>query len=179
MNRVKEKYQNEVVPALKAKYNYKSAMQVPKLKKVVLNMGVGEAVSNNKVMEFAEYSLTQISGQKPVQTKAKKAIANFKLREGQAIGCMVTLRGERMFAFLDRLFSIALPRERDFKGTPKRGFDGKGNYNLGLRGQIIFPEINIEKLDKERGLNVTFVTSAASNDECYDLLAGLGMPFRK
>ena len=179
MNRVRKKYQETAVPALMQKFEYKNTMQVPKLKSIVLNTGMGEAVQNSKAMEFAQYALTQISGQKPVVRRAKKSIANFKLREGMPIGCCVTLRGERMYDFLDRLITVALPRVRDFRGVPKKGFDGRGNYTMGLKEQIVFPEINMDKLDKIRGLNITFVTSAKSDDEGRALLGQLGLPFRK
>lgn len=179
MSRVRDQYEKQVVPALKAEYKYKSAMQVPKLKKIVLNMGVGECTSNSKVIEYAEYALTQMSGQKPVITRAKKSIAAFKLRQGMPIGCAVTLRGARMYAFFDRLVSVALPRVRDFRGIPKKGFDGRGNYTLGLKENIVFPEVNIDRLDKVRGVDVTFVTSAESDEQGRALLTQLGLPFRK
>ncbi len=179
MNRLYDTYKDTIVPALMKEFGFKSPMQVPKLKKIVLNAGVGEAVANSKAIEYAEYAMTQISGQKPVVTKSKKAIANFKLKENQAIGCMVTLRGERMYSFLDRLISVALPRVRDFRGTPKRGFDGRGNYTLGIKEQIVFPEVVMDRLDKIRGMDITFVTSAQTDDEGRALLTHLGMPFRK
>ncbi len=179
MNRIAKKYQDEVVGKLKEKFQYSSVMQVPKLEKIVLNCGVGEAVANSKAVEFAEYALRQMSGQKPVVTRAKKSIASFKLREGMPIGCKVTLRGHRMYDFLDRLISVALPRVRDFRGTPTRGFDGKGNYTLGVKEQIVFPEVDLDKLDKIRGLDITFVTTANSDDEGRALLDELGIPFRK
>ncbi|MCB0336786.1 MAG: 50S ribosomal protein L5 [Bdellovibrionales bacterium] len=179
MSRLADLYKNEVAPALMKQFGYTSVMQVPKLEKVVLNAGLGEAVQNSKVMEFAVYGLTQISGQKPVVTKARKSIAGFKLREGMPIGCMVTLRKERMFDFIDRLVSVALPRVADFRGIPKKGFDGRGNYTMGMKEQIVFPEIDIDKLDKIRGLDVTFVTSAKTDEEGRALLEKLGLPFRK
>jgi large subunit ribosomal protein L5 len=178
MNRLYEKYKSEVIPAFMNEFGYSSVMQVPTLKKIVINTGVGEAISNSKAMDYAVYGLTQISGQKPVVTKAKKSIAAFKLREGMPLGCMVTLRKKRMYEFLDRLISVALPRVRDFRGTPKKGFDGRGNYTLGIKEQIIFPEISMDKLDKIRGMDITFVTSAKTDDEGRALLAKLGMPFR-
>jgi large subunit ribosomal protein L5 len=179
MSRIKERYREKVVPELMKEFGYKNQMSVPKLQKIVLNAGVGESVANSKAMEFVVYGLTQISGQKPVVKKAKKSIANFKLREGMPIGCMVTLRRDRMYDFFDRLVTVALPRVRDFKGTPKRGFDGRGNYTLGIREQIVFPEIDMDKLDRIRGLNITFVTSAKTDDEGKALLKNLGIPFRK
>lgn len=179
MTRIGDRYKDEVVPALMKEFGYSSIMQVPRLEKVVLNTGLGEAVTNSKVMEFAIYGLTQISGQKPVVTKAKKSIAGFKLREGMPIGCMVTMRKNRMYDFLDRLISVALPRVADFRGIPKKGFDGRGNYTMGIKEQIVFPEIDIDKLDKIRGVDVTFVTSAKTDEEGKALLEKLGLPFRK
>jgi large subunit ribosomal protein L5 len=179
MSRVYDLYKEKVVPALMEEFKYSSPMQVPKLVKVVLNTGLGEAVNNSKAVQYAEYALTQISGQKAVVTRAKKSIAAFKLREGIPIGCMVTLRKERMYEFLDRLFSIALPRLRDFRGVPRKGFDGRGNYTMGVKEQIVFPEIEIERLDRIRGLDITFVTTATTDDEARALLTHLGMPFRK
>ena len=180
MSRLKEKYNKEVVTKLKDEFKYKSAMQVPKLQKIVINCGYGnESVNNPKVAQFVEYALTQITGQKPVITKSRKAIAAFKLREGLAVGCMVTLRQERMWSFLDRLISVALPRVRDFRGIPKKGFDGRGNYTMGVKENIIFPEVDMEKLDKVRGFDVTFVTSAKDDTESQALLTHLGLPFRK
>jgi large subunit ribosomal protein L5 len=176
--RLRERYRAEVAPALMRELAYSNLMAVPRLEKIVLNMGVGEAVQNPKVIESAVEELTAIAGQKPVVTRAKKAISNFKLREGMPIGAMVTLRGERMYEFLDRLVSIALPRVRDFKGVPDRSFDGRGNYSLGLREQVIFPEINLDKVDKIRGLTIVICTSARSDAEGKALLRGLGMPFR-
>ena len=179
MTRLLEKYEKEIVPKLQAEFGFSSAMQIPKLKKIVLNMGMGEAVQNQKTMEFAQYALTQIAGQKPVVTRSKKSIAGFKLREGLPIGCKVTLRGQRMYEFLDRLISVALPRVKDFRGISRKGFDGRGNYSMGLREQIVFPEINIDKLDKVRGLNITFTTTAATDGQGIALLEHFGMPFRK
>ncbi|MCB0351961.1 MAG: 50S ribosomal protein L5 [Bdellovibrionales bacterium] len=179
MKRVKERYEESVIPALKKQFSYSSPMQVPRLEKIVLNCGVGETTANSKAMEFATYALTQISGQKPLVTRAKKSIATFKLREGLAIGAKVTLRGKRMYDFLDRLITVALPRVRDFRGTPRKGFDGRGNYTLGIKEQIVFPEVNLDKLDKVRGMDVTFVTTARTDDEGRALLEGMGLPFRK
>lgn len=180
MSRLKAKYQETVVPQLKEEFKYKSPMQVPKLEKIVLNCGYGsESVNNPKVAQYVEYALAQISGQKPVITKSRKAIAAFKLREGLAVGCMVTLRKERMWSFLDRFISVALPRVRDFRGVPKKGFDGKGNFTMGVRENIIFPEVEVDKLDKIRGFDVTFVTTAKNDEESKALLTHLGMPFRK
>lgn len=179
MNRLYEHYKTTVVPELMKEFSYSSRMKVPRLEKIVLNCGVGEMTTNSKAMEYALYAMTQISGQKPVVTRSKKAIANFKLREGLQIGCSVTLRKERMYNFLDRLISVALPRVRDFKGIPRRGFDGRGNYTMGLKEQIVFPEVTVEKLDKVRGMDITFVTSAQSDEEGRALLTRMGMPFRK
>jgi len=176
--RLKEKYLKEVVPALMQEFKYQSVMQVPRLNKVVVNIGLGEALSNSKAVEAALEQLTLITGQKPVTTKAKKSIANFKLREGQAIGVMVTLRAERMYDFLDRLMNLALPRLRDFRGISRRSFDGRGNYSLGLREQIVFPEIEIDKIDKIRGMEISVNTSATDDAAGYALLKRLGMPFR-
>lgn len=176
--RLREKYQNEVVQALMQEFNYSTVMQVPRLEKVVLNIGLGEALQNNKALDAAVGDLTAISGQKPVITKAKKSIAAFKLRQGQSIGAMVTLRGVRMYDFLDRLVNLALPRLRDFRGVSRRSFDGRGNYSLGLREQIIFPEIDYDKVDKIRGLEVAIVTTAPDDAQGYALLKRLGMPFR-
>ena len=178
MNRLKEKYTNEVVPSLREKYNYASLMEVPKLDKIVINMGVGDAAHNSKMLDAAVNDLALISGQKPVVTKAKKAIAGFKLREGQPIGCKVTLRGENMYNFLDKLISITLPRVRDFRGVSHKSFDGRGNYTLGLTEQLIFSEIDYDNVVKVRGMDIVFVTTAKTNDEAYDLLKGLGMPFK-
>lgn len=176
--RLREKYQSEVVSALLQEFSYSTVMQVPRLEKVVLNIGLGEALQNNKALDAAVGDLTAISGQKPVITKAKKSIAAFKLRQGQSIGAMVTLRGPRMYDFLDRLMNLALPRLRDFRGVSRRSFDGRGNYSLGLREQIIFPEIDYDKVDKIRGLEVAIVTSAPDDAQGYALLKRLGMPFR-
>jgi len=175
---LKELYQEDIVPALVKEFNYSSVMQVPALKKVVVNVGLGEALDNAKAIEFAVNDVTQITGQKPVVTKAKKSIAGFKLREGRAIGVKVTLRGERMWSFLSRLVHIALPRTRDFQGVSPDSFDGRGNYTLGLREQLIFPEINYDKIDKIRGMEVSIVTSAKTDEEGRSLLRQLGMPFR-
>ena len=179
MNRLKEKYLNEVVPSLKEKYNYKSVMEVPKLEKIVINMGVGDATTNSKLLEAAVADLTQISGQKPVITKAKKSIAGFKIREGQSIGCKVTLRGENMYNFMDKLVSISLPRVRDFRGVSPKAFDGRGNYTMGIKEQLIFSEIDYDNVVKVRGMDIVFVTTAKTNEEAYDLLSLLGIPFRK
>ena len=179
MNRLKEKYLNEIVPSLQNKYNYKSVMEVPKLEKIVINIGVGDATGNSKLLEAACNDLELISGQKPVITKAKKSIAGFKLREGQAIGCKVTLRGENMYNFLDKLISISLPRVRDFRGVSPRAFDGRGNYTLGIKEQLIFNEIEYDNVVKVRGMDIVLVTTAKSNEEAYDLLNELGIPFRK
>ena len=179
MNRLKEKYLNEIVPSLREKYNYKSIMEVPKLDKIVVNMGVGDAAHNSKMLEAAIADLEIITGQKPVATTAKKAIAGFKLREGQAIGCKVTLRGENMYNFLDKLISITLPRVRDFRGISNKSFDGRGNYTLGLTEQLIFSEIEYDNVVKVRGMDIVFVTTAHTNEEAHDLLKGFGMPFKK
>lgn len=179
MNRLKEKYLNEVVPSLKEKYNYKSIMEVPKLEKIVINMGVGDATQNSKLLEAAIADLAKISGQKPVVTKAKKSIAGFKVREGQSIGCKVTLRGENMYNFMDKLISIALPGVRDFRGVSNKAFDGRGNYTMGIKEQLIFQEINYDDIVKVRGMDIVFVTTAETNNEAYDLLNGLGIPFKK
>jgi len=178
MPRMKEKYRSKVAPQLMKDLGYKNVNQVPRLQKVVLNMGLGEAIQNAKVMDSAVRELTAISGQKPIVTKARKAIANFKLREGMSIGCCVTLRGDRMFEFLDRLMSLALPRVRDFRGVSDRSFDGRGNYSMGIREQIIFPEIDLDEVDKVRGLSVSIVTTAKTDAEGKALLKALGMPFR-
>ena len=178
MNRLKEKYNKEIVPSLREKYNYKSIMEVPTLDKIVVNIAVGDATTNSKLLDAAVEELAQITGQKPVVTKAKKAIAGFKVREGQPIGCKVTLRGENMYNFLDKLISITLPRVRDFRGVSHRSFDGRGNYTLGLTEQLIFSEIDYDKVIKVRGMDIVFVTTAKTNDEAYDLLKGFGMPFK-
>lgn len=179
MNRVLEKYLNEVKPELMKKFEYKSVMQAPKLDKIVINMGVGDAMANSKALDAAVEDLTQICGQKPVITKARKSIAAFKLREGASIGCKVTLRGERMYQFFDKLVSIALPRVRDFRGLSKDSFDGRGNYTLGVKEQLIFPEINYDKVFKIRGMDVVIVTTAKTDNEGRELLTLLGMPFKK
>ena len=179
MNRLKEKYLNEVVSSLKEKYNYKSIMEVPKLEKIVINMGVGDATQNSKLLEAAVADLAKISGQKPVITKAKKSIAGFKVREGQSIGCKVTLRGDKMYNFMDKLISIALPGVRDFRGVSNKAFDGRGNYTMGIKEQLIFQEINYDDIVKVRGMDIVFVTTAETNNEAYDLLNGLGIPFKK
>ena len=179
MNRLKEKYVSEIVPSLREKYSYKSVMEVPKLDKIVVNMGVGDATTNAKLLEAAMNDLAIITGQKPVATKAKKAIAGFKEREGQAIGCKVTLRWEKMYNFLDKLISITLPRVRDFRGVSSKAFDGRGNYTMGLTEQLIFSEIEYDNVVKVRGMDIVFVTTAKTNEEAYDLLKGFGMPFKK
>ena len=179
MNRLKEKYDKTIVSDLTSKYNYKNVMEVPKLEKIVVNIGCGDATSNSKLLEAAMADLEAITGQKPVATKAKKSIAGFKLREGQAIGCKVTLRGENMYNFLDKLISITLPRVRDFRGISNKAFDGRGNYTLGLTEQLIFPEIEYDNVVKVRGMDIVFVTTAKTNDEALDLLKGFGMPFKK
>jgi large subunit ribosomal protein L5 len=177
MARLKSKYQNEVVPAMMKEFGYKNSMQVPRLEKITINVGLGEATQNIKVVDTTVAEITAIAGQKPVVTRAKKAIANFKLREGVPIGCMVTLRRDRMYEFLDRLIHVALPRVRDFKGISDRAFDGRGNYSLGLREQIIFPEIQADKVEKTRGMTVSLVTTAKTDEEGRALLRLLGMPF--
>jgi large subunit ribosomal protein L5 len=176
---LKERYTNEIMPALMKSLDMSNAMQVPRIEKVVVNIGLGEALDNAKALDAAVSDLTQITGQKPVVTKARKSIANFKLREGRSIGVKVTLRGERMWAFLDRLMNIALPRVRDFRGVSPNAFDGRGNYTLGLREQLVFPEIEYDKIDKLRGLEISIVTSARNDEEGRQLLDMLGMPFRK
>ncbi|RAU94518.1 50S ribosomal protein L5 [Paenibacillus sp. YN15] len=177
--RMKDRYLNEITPALMQKFNYTTVMQVPKVEKVVINMGVGEAVGNSKILDVAVDELQRIAGQKPVVTRAKKSIAGFKLREGMPIGAKVTLRGERMYHFLDKLFNVALPRVRDFRGVSNKAFDGRGNYTLGLKDQLIFPEIEYDKVDKIRGMDVVVVTTAKSDEEARELLTQLGMPFVK
>ena len=179
MARLKDTYLNEIVPAMQKKFEYKNIMQVPKLDKVVINMGVGEAKENSKVLDTAISDLEIITGQKAVVTRAKKSVANFKLREGQPIGCKVTLRGEKMYEFVDRLINLALPRVRDFRGVNPNAFDGRGNYTLGIKEQLIFSEIEYDNIVKVRGMDIVFVTTAKSNEEAYDLLNELGMPFRK
>jgi len=176
--RLREKYHSEIAPGLIKRFSYKNPMQVPRLKKIVVNMGLGEAVANPKIIDAAVVELRAITGRKPVVTRSKKSIANFKLREGLPIGAMVTLRREAMWEFLDRLVTLTLPRVRDFRGTSGRAFDGAGNYTLGLKEQIVFPEIDFDKVDKVRGMNITIVTSADTNEEAKALLAALGMPFR-
>ena len=179
MNRLEEKYKTEVVPSLKEKHNYKTVMLVPKIEKIVVNMGVGDAVQNSKMLDAAMSDLEKITGLKPIATTAKKSIAGFKLRAGNKIGCKVTLRGERMYTFLDKLISIALPNVRDFRGVSPRSFDGRGNYTLGIKEQLIFPEINFDDVVKVRGMDIVIVTTAKTNKEAYDLLKELGVPFRK
>ena len=177
--RLKDKYQKEVIPALRKEFGYKNVMAVPKVEKVVVNMGLGEATSNAKIVDTGADELARITGQKPVVRRAKKSIASFKVRKGMPIATMVTLRGERMWEFLDRLMNIALPRVRDFKGVSPKGFDGRGNYTLGLRDQLLFPEIDYMKVDKARGMNVSVVTSAKTDEEARKLLQFMGMPFRQ
>jgi len=179
MNKMQERYQNEAVPALRKVFSYKNVMQVPRIEKVVVNIGVGEALDNKKALEFAVADLTTVTGQRPIQTKARKSIANFKLRAGSIIGTKVTLRGPRMWAFLDRLLNVALPRMRDFRGVSANAFDGRGNYTLGLKDQLVFPEIEYDKIDKLRGMEVTIVTTAQNDDQARALLQLLGMPFKK
>ena len=179
MNRLQERYTNEITKNLMKKFGYKSTMQIPKMEKIVINIGVGDAVNNSKFLEEAVEEFTLISGQKPIVTTAKKSIAGFKVREGQAIGCKVTLRSERMYEFLDKLVSISLPRVRDFRGVPKNSFDGRGNYTLGVKEQLIFPEIDFDKVAKLRGMDIVFVTTAKTDEEGRALLTELGMPFAK
>ena len=179
MNRLKERYVKEIVPSLIKKHNYTTIMEVPKLEKIVINMGVGDATTNSKLLEAAVKDLELISGQKPVVTKARKSIAGFKVREGQAIGCKVTLRGNNMYNFMDKLVSIGLPRVRDFRGVSPKAFDGRGNYTLGIKEQLIFSEIEYDSVVKVRGMDIVFVTTAKSNEEAFDLLSELGIPFRK
>ena len=179
MNRLKEKYSKEIMPNLREKYNYKSVMETPKLEKIVVNMGVGDGASNSKLIDAAVADLKAITGQQPDVTKAKKAIAGFKIRQGQAIGCKVTLRGDNMYNFLDKLISITLPRVRDFRGISNKSFDGRGNYTLGLNEQLIFSEIEYDNVVKVRGMDIVFVTTAETNEEALDLLKGFGMPFKK
>ena len=179
MSRLKEKFNKEVTPALMSKFEYTSVMQVPKVDKIVINMGVGDAVQNTKALDAAVEDLTIISGQKPVVTKAKKSIAGFRLREGMPIGTKVTLRGERMYEFLDKLISVSLPRVRDFRGVSKKAFDGRGNYTLGVKEQLIFPEIDYDKVSKIRGMDIVIVTTANSDEEARELLTQFGMPFQK
>lgn len=177
--RLKKKFNEEIVPGMMKRFGYKNVMQVPRLEKICLNMGVGEAIQDPKILERALEDLTIIGGQKPAITQAKKSISNFKLRQGMKVGCRVTLRGNRMYEFLDRFISLAVPRIRDFRGLSDKSFDGRGSYSVGAREQIIFPEINVDKIDKIRGLNITFVTNAKSDEEAYELLSNFGMPFRK
>lgn len=179
MTRLKETYQKEIVDSMTKKFGYKNVMQVPRLEKIVINMGIGEAKENSKVLDAAMAELAIISGQKPVATRAKNSIANFKIREGMPIGCKVTLRGERMYEFLDRLINLALPRVRDFRGVNPNAFDGRGNYALGIKEQLIFPEIEYDKVDKVRGMDVIVVTTAETDEEARELLAQFGMPFKK
>ena len=179
MNRLREKYNNEVVPKLVEKYKYTSVMEVPKLEKIVINIGVGDAVQNSKLLEASVKELELITDSKPVVTRAKKSIAGFKLREGQEIGCKVTLRGEKMYNFLDKLISIALPGVRDFRGVSSKAFDGRGNYTLGIKEQMIFAEIEYDNIVKTRGMDIVFVTTAKTNEEAFDLLNEIGIPFRK
>ena len=179
MNRLKEKYTKEIVPSLKEEFGYKSVMQVPKLEKIVINIGAGDASHNSKALEACMNDLEVITGQRPVVTKAHKSIAGFKIREGQKVGCKVTLRGEQMYNFLDKLISVALPRVRDFRGLSPRAFDGRGNYTIGIKEQLIFPEIEFDNVVKVRGMDIVLVTTAHSNEEAYELLKELGIPFRK
>lgn len=179
MNRLQDKYQNEVVPAMMKEFNYKSVMEVPAIEKVVVNIGVGDAIQNSKLLDEAVEELAAITGQQPVITKARKSIANFKLREGMPIGCKVTLRRQKMYEFLDKLFNISLPRVRDFRGVSDTSFDGRGNYTLGIKEQIIFPEIDFDKVNRSRGMDVVIVTSAKTNEEAKALLTKMGMPFKK
>jgi large subunit ribosomal protein L5 len=178
MSRLKERYQKEIIPALAKEYSYKNVMAIPKLEKIVINIGMGEAIQNSKLLDAAVDELSIIAGQRPVITRAKKSIASFKLRKGMSIGCMVTLRGERMYEFLDRMVSIALPRVRDFRGLSTKSFDGRGNYTIGLRDQLIFPEIDYAKVNKIKGMNITLATTAKTDDEARTLLRHLGIPFR-
>lgn len=179
MNRLREKYSNEVVPAMMKDFSYSSVMEVPKIEKVVVNMGVGDAIQNSKLLDEAVEEMAAITGQAPVITKAKKSIANFKVRQGMSIGCKVTLRADKMYEFLDKLFNISLPRVRDFRGVSDTAFDGRGNYTLGVKEQIIFPEIDFDKVNRTRGMDVVIVTTAKTNEEAKALLEGLGMPFVK
>jgi large subunit ribosomal protein L5 len=178
MARLREHYKKEVVPALVKGFSYQNPMEVPKMVKIVVNMGLGEAIQNVKILDSAVEEMTKIAGQKPVITKARKSIATFKLRQGMSIGCCVTLRGDRMYEFFDRLVNVALPRVRDFRGIPSRSFDGRGNFSLGLKEQIIFPEIDYDKIDKIKGMNIAIVTTAKTDDEARQLLKLMGMPFR-
>ena len=179
MNRLQEKYRKEITPSLMEKFNYSSIMETPKISKIVINIGAGDAVQNPKVLDNAVSELTQITGQKPIVTRAKKSIATYKLREGMPIGCKVTLRGQRMYDFFDKLISLALPRVRDFRGINPKGFDGRGNYTLGVKEQLIFPEIDYDKVGKIRGMDIVIVTSANTDQEAFELLSQFGMPFRR
>ncbi|MBK7705348.1 MAG: 50S ribosomal protein L5 [Acidobacteria bacterium] len=179
MARLRDKYKNEIAPALAKEFGIENPMAIPKISKIVVNMGVGEAIANSKVLDTAVEELKSVTGQKPVVTKAKKSIAAFKLRQGMSIGTMVTLRGERMYEFLDRLISVSLPRVRDFRGISGKAFDGRGNYTLGIRDQLIFPEIDFNKVDKTRGMNISIITTAQSDEQARSLLKALGMPFRQ
>jgi large subunit ribosomal protein L5 len=179
MTRLQEKYQSEIAPKLMEQYQYKSPMQIPKIMKIVLNMGLGDAIQNIKILDSATEELSKIAGQKPVVTRARQSIAAFKLRKGMPIGCMVTLRGTRMYEFFEKLVNVALPRVRDFRGVSPKALDGRGNYTLGVKEQIIFPEIDYDKIDKIKGMNITIVTSAKTDDEARTLLAMMGMPFRQ
>ena len=179
MARLKEKYKNEIAPAIAKEFGIENPMAIPRIEKIVVNMGMGEAIANSKVLDTAVEELKSVTGQKPVITKAKKSIAAFKLREGMSIGTMVTLRGERMYEFLDRLISVALPRVRDFRGISRKAFDGRGNYTLGVREQLIFPEIDFNKVDKTRGMNISIVTTARNDEQARSLLKAMGMPFRQ
>jgi Ribosomal protein L5 len=176
--RLKDRYQNEITPALQQKFAYTNVMQIPKVDKIVINMGVGEAVQNSKAIDSAVADLMKLSGQKPVVTRAKKSIAAFKLRTGMSVGCKVTLRGQRMYEFIDRLLNVALPRVRDFRGVSAKAFDGRGNYTLGIKEQLIFPEMEYDKIDKLRGMDIVFVTTATTDEEARELLRGFGMPYR-
>jgi len=178
VSRLREKYNQEIIPALKSRFGYKNVMQIPKLEKIVINMGVGEATADAKAIDAAVNDLTQIAGQQPVVTRAKKSIAAFKVRTGMPVGCKVTLRGERMYEFMDKLINLALPRIRDFRGVSPKAFDGRGNYTLGIREQLIFPEINYDKVDKIRGMDIVIVTTAKTDEEAYELLKLFGMPYR-
>lgn len=179
MNRLREYYKKEIIPSLMQKFNYSSVMEAPEIEKIVINMGIGEAAQNAKALDDAVEELTAISGQKPVVTKAKKSIAGFKVREGMPIGAKVTIRGERMYDFLDKLISVSLPRVRDFRGVSSKSFDGRGNYTLGIREQLIFPEIEYDKVNKVRGMDIVIVTTANTDEEAYELLSQFGMPFRQ
>lgn len=179
MARLKDKYRNDIAPAIAKEFDIKNTMAIPKLEKIVINMGVGEAIGNSKILDTVVDEITAVTGQKPVVTKAKKSIAAFKLREGMSIGSMVTLRGDRMYEFLDRLISVALPRVRDFRGISPKSFDGRGNYTLGIKEQLIFPEIDFNKVDKTRGMNISIVTTAENDEQSRSLLKAMGMPFRQ